>query len=163
MKMRFFIVLLMAIPMILPAQSSSIQSFFDAHKDNDDYTLIEVTGNLFKLTRGNNKPQGKTRIDGFQLLSAPKGSDGISKLDVKGFTSRIMKQSFEDLIVVRDADTRFNFMAKESGGIISELVMIADSEESITVMSLFGRIPTEELRNLHDEVDIDGLEHLNKN
>lgn len=163
MKMRFFIVLLMAIPMILPAQSSSIQSFFDSHKDNDDYTLIEITGNLFKLTRGKNKPEGKIRIDGFQLLSAPKGGEGISPIDVKGFTSRIMNQSFEDLIRVRDSDTRFNFMVKENNGIISELVMIADEDDSITVMSLFGRIPTEELQNLHNEVDIDGLEHLKRN
>lgn len=161
--MRFFIVLLMAIPMILPAQSSSIQSFFDSHKNNDDYTLIEVTGSLFKLTRGKNKPNNNIRIDGFQLLSAPKGGEGISKLDVKGFTSRIMKESFEDLIRVRDADTRFNFMVKESNGIISELVMIADEDDSITVMSLFGRIPTDELNKLHNEVEIDGLEHLKKN
>lgn len=161
--MRFFIVLLLAIPMILPAQSRSIEKFFDAHKDNDDYTLIEITGNLFSLTRGKDKPKNKIRIDGFQLLSAPKGTAGISKLDVKGFTNLIKNESFEDLIVVRDSDSRFNFMIQESNGIISELVMIADEEDSITVMSLHGHIPTDELKNLHNEVDIDGLKHLDKN
>jgi len=161
--MRFFILLFMALPMILPAQSRSIEKFFETHKDNDDYTLIDINGNLFSLTRGKDKPASKVKIDGFQLLSAPKGSSGISKLDVKRFTDIIKGEAFEDLITIRDADTRFNFMIQEKNGIIHELVMIADEDDSITVMSLRGHIPIDELKNLHKEVDIDGLEHLDKN
>jgi len=161
MKIKFFILSLMVFPIFMSAQSRSIEKFFEAHKDNDDYTLIEISGNLFKL--GKHKENRKIRIDGFQLLSAPKGSSGLSLSEVRGFANQIKNENFEDLITVRDSDTRFNFMVQESNGIISELVMIADEDDSFTIMSLRGKIPTEELDNLYDEVEIDGLEKLKKN
>ncbi|MDW3648007.1 MAG: DUF4252 domain-containing protein [Bacteroidia bacterium] len=163
MKIKFFILSLMVLPIFMSAQSRSIEKFFEAHKDNDDYTLIEISGNLFNMTKNKDKANKKIRIDGFQLLSAPKGSSGISLSEVRGFANQIKNENFEDLITVRDSDTRFNFMVQESNGIISELVMIADEDDSITIMSLRGKIPTEELDNLYDEVEIDGLEKLKKN
>ncbi|MEM6802769.1 MAG: DUF4252 domain-containing protein [Bacteroidota bacterium] len=161
--MRLIVVLMMSLPLFLSAQSTSIQKFFDAHKGNEDYTLIEITGNLFNLTKKNKNKKSKVRIDGFQLLSAPKGNAGISMSEVKSFANSIKREQFEDLIVIRDSDTRFNFMVQEDDGIINELVMIADEEDSITIMSLQGWIPTEELEKLHEEVDIEGLEKLDKN
>ncbi|MEL6255670.1 MAG: DUF4252 domain-containing protein [Bacteroidota bacterium] len=163
MKIKFFILILMVLPIFLSAQSRSIEKFFEAHKDNDDYTLIDISGNLFNLAKKKNKENKNIRIDGFQLLSAPKGSSGISLSEVRGFANQIKNENFEDLITIRDSDTRFNFMVREANGIISELVMIADEDDNFTIMSLRGKIPTDELDNLYDEVEIDGLDKLKKN
>lgn len=161
MKSIAFAFLLAIAPMFLSAQSKWVQEFFERHSDNDDYTLVNVTGNLFTMFADKEKKNKNTRIDGFQLLSAPKGDKGISPAEVEGFAKKIKQESFEDLMSVRDKSTRINFMVQEKGGIISELVMVINEPDEFTILSLRGRIPTSEVKNISSDVDIEGLEYLN--
>ena len=160
MKTIAFVLLMCTAPMFLSAQSKWVQDFFEKHADNEDYTLINVTGNLFNMLSDDNKKNKKTRIDGFQLLSAPKGSKGISASEVAGFTKKVKEESFEDLMTIRDKDSRINFMVQERKGIISELVMVINEPEEFTILSLRGQIPTSEIKHISDDVEVDGLEHL---
>lgn len=152
----------MTVPSFLPAQSTSVQKFFEAYGDNDNFTIIDVKGSLLNMMADKKNPNAQRKVTGFQLLSAPKGSDGLRPSAVQGFARKIKQESFEDLMVIRDEDTRINFMMQERNGFVKELIMVINEPESFTIMSLRGNIPLEELEELGDDIEIDGLEYLKK-
>jgi hypothetical protein len=63
---------------------------------------------------------------------------------------------------VRDKDKDMKFYIKESGGKISELVMIMGGTDDFMVMSLFGEIDLKQISKIGQRMDVSGLENLQK-
>ena len=162
MKIRMIIFAFMLLPFMVSAQSRAVQKFFDTYDEREDFTLIDIKGNLLNMLSEKKDKNSRTKITGIQLLSAPKGKAGVLLSDVKSLEQKIKNESFEDLMTIRDKDSHINFMMDERSGIIKELIMVINSKENFTIMSLVGDIPVEELERLGDEVEIEGLDHLKK-
>ena len=71
-------------------------------------------------------------------------------------------KEYEELMSVRDKDKDMKFFIKESGGKISELLMIMGGNEQFMVMSLFGEIDLKQISRIGKKMDVEGLEHLEK-
>ena len=162
MKLRTIIFMFLLVPAFAFAQSASVQQFFDTYGDNDNYTLIDVKGSLLHMMSDKKDPNKVRKVTGFQLLSAPKGNGGLRPSEVEGFARKIKNESFEDLMTIRDQDTFINFMMQERGGFVKELVMVIDEPDSFTIMSLRGNIPLDELDDLGDDIEVEGLDYLKK-
>jgi hypothetical protein len=54
------------------------------------------------------------------------------------------------------------FFTKESGGKISELVMVMGGNEEFMVLTLFGEIDLKDISKIGKSVNIEGLENLEK-
>jgi hypothetical protein len=76
--------------------------------------------------------------------------------------SLVPSKEYEELMSVRDKDKDMKFMIKESGGKISELLMIAGGSNDFMVMSLFGEIDLKQISRIGKKMNIDGLENLEK-
>ena len=63
---------------------------------------------------------------------------------------------------VRDKDQDMKFLIKESGGKISELLMIAAGNDDFKMLSLFGEIDLKKVSRIGSKLNIDGLEQLRK-
>ena len=74
----------------------------------------------------------------------------------------IPTNSFEELMSIRDKDKDMKFYTKESGGKISELVMVMGGNEEFMVLTIFGEINLKDISKIGKKVDIDGLENLEK-
>jgi hypothetical protein len=64
------------------------------------------------------------------------------------------------LMTVRDKDKDMKFMIKESGGKISELLMVAGGDSEFMVLSLFGEIDLKQVSRIGSKMDVKGLENL---
>ena len=162
MKLKTIILCLILAPSFMMAQSTSVQQFFDTYGDNENYTLIDIKGSLLNMMSDKKDPNKVRKVTGFQLLSAPKGMGGLRASAVEGFAQKIRRESFEDLMTIRDKDTFINFMMQERNGFVKELIMVINEPDSFTIMSLRGNIPLEELEDLGDDIDVDGLDYLKK-
>jgi hypothetical protein len=63
-------------------------------------------------------------------------------------------------MTVRDKDKDMKFMIKESGGKISELLMVMGGNEEFMVLSLFGEIDLKQVSRIGKRMDVKGLENL---
>jgi CII-binding regulator of phage lambda lysogenization HflD len=61
---------------------------------------------------------------------------------------------------VRDKDKDMKFLIKESGGKISELVMVMGGANDFMVMSLFGEIDLKQISRIGKKMNVSGLEKL---
>jgi hypothetical protein len=61
---------------------------------------------------------------------------------------------------VRDKDKDMKFMIKETGGKISEMVMVVGGNEEFMIMSIFGEIDLKQISRIGAKMNVDGLQHL---
>jgi hypothetical protein len=54
------------------------------------------------------------------------------------------------------------FLIKESGGKISELLMIAGGNDDFMILSLYGEIDLKQVSRIGKKMDVKGLENLDK-
>ncbi len=101
-----------------------------------------------------------SKIKGLKIL---KKDDARNSRELyKEALSMVPAGQFEELMTVRDKDKDMKFFTKESGGKISELVMVLGGNEEFLVMSLFGEIDLKEMGKIGKSVNIDGLQNLDK-
>ena len=101
-----------------------------------------------------------SKIKGLKIL---KKDDARNSRELyKEALAMVPAGQFEELMTVRDKDKDMKFFTKESGGKISELVMVMGGNDQFMVMSLFGEIDLKEMGKIGKAVNIDGLHNLDK-
>lgn len=150
------------------AQNDAISKFFSKYQDDPDFTHVIVTGKMFSLFT-HFEPQDEeeealkeamTKIEGLKILAAEDSEKG--KDLYKEASSLIPANEYEELMSVRDDDGDFRFLIKETGGKISELLMVGGRAEDFFILSLVGEIDLAAISKLSRHVNIDGFEHFRK-
>jgi hypothetical protein len=146
----------------------AISKFFNKYQNDESFTQVTVSAKMFNLFTNMeaDTPEDKAVLDaisklkGLRILAKENTSD--ARTLYKEAFSLIPKNEFEELMSVRDKDKDMKFYIKESGGKISELVMIAGGAQDFMVLSLFGEIDLKQVARIGKKMDVKGLENLEK-
>lgn len=156
------------------AQNSVVGSLFDKYSGNDGFTSVDISSGLFQLFAEieADDPEFddfKKAVNGIESMRLLAYSAEDEKNSVEGkneFYDNIMKtfpfDQFKELMVVRDKDAKINFYAKHEKQMISEMIMIVNSDDEAVLMSLFGNIDLNAVAKLGSTMDIGGMEYLGK-
>ena len=74
----------------------------------------------------------------------------------------MIPSEFEELMSIRDEDKDMKFYTKESGGKISELIMVMGGKDKFSMLTIFGEIDLKEMSKIAKNVNIDGLKDLER-
>lgn len=146
----------------------AISKFFSKYQGDDSFSQVTVSSKMFGLFT-NMDAESEEDKEILNAISKLKGLRILAKDDARNartlykeaFTL-IPTKEYEELMSVRDKDRDMKFMIKESGGKISELLMVMGGNEQFMVMSLFGEIDLKQVSRIGKKMDIKGLEHLDK-
>ena len=149
------------------AQNEAVTKFFSKYQDNAEFTQVTVSSKMFGLFTNMDveKPEDKEILE---AISKIKGLRVIAKDDARDSRElykealSIVPKDYEELMFVRDKDQDMKFLIKESGGKISELLMIAAGNDDFKMLSLFGEIDLKKVSKIGSRMNIDGLEQLRK-
>jgi hypothetical protein len=150
------------------AQSDAIAKFYTKYQNDESFSQVTISGKMFSMMAN---IEGETEEEKAMIntISKIKGLKILSKSEArnsrelyKEAISMIPTNSFEELMSIRDKDKDMKFFTKESGGKISELVMVMGGNEEFMVLSLFGEINLKDISKIGKAVNIDGLENLEK-
>jgi len=167
MKKIIVIVMLMAGANGVFAQDA-ISKFFTKYQNDESFTQVTVSSKMFSLFT-NMEVESKddqevlnaiSKLKGLRILGKENTSD--ARALYKEAFALIPTKEFEELMSVREKDQDMKFYIKESGGKISELVMIMGSTDDFMVMSLFGEIDLKQVSRMGKKMDVKGLENLEK-
>ncbi len=167
MKKLMMGAMMMVMSLAANAQSEAITKFFGKYQDNPDFTQVTVSSKMFGLFTNMEveKPDDKeileaiSKIKGLRVIAKDQARD--SRELYKEALS-IVPKDYEELMFVRDKDQDMKFLIKESGGKISELLMIAAGNDDFKMLSLFGEIDLKKVSRIGSKMSIDGLEQLHK-
>ncbi len=139
---------------------------YSKYSGNNDITSINLTKSLIKMASkflDEDDEDAKVllqSIESVKLLVSEKGNHGQLATDAK---SMIKSGNYEDLIKVNDGEDHVRIMVKESGDLVKEIVIFADSGNDFALINILGSIDPEQIGKVLSTLDIkvDGLEGIN--
>jgi CII-binding regulator of phage lambda lysogenization HflD len=165
MKKIIAIAVLMIVVSGAHAQDA-ISKFFTKYQDDESFTQVNVSSKMFSLFTNMDAEtqedkevlEAISKLKGLRILHKDNTSD--ARALYKEAYALIPVKEFEELMSIREKDNDIKFYIKESGGKISELVMIMGSMDDFMVMSLFGEIDLKQVSRIGKKMDVKGLENL---
>lgn len=127
---------------------------FDKYADMDNVTSVYISKAMFQMMPkvadvGLDMANLAGKMEGLQLVTTEK-KDLISQMR-KEFTQLVNKDQ-QELMRIKDKNTRVTFYANMKNNLITELLMLADSDSSFTVIQLLGNFTLKDIQELSTNV-----------
>ncbi|MGB0869786.1 MAG: DUF4252 domain-containing protein [Flavobacteriales bacterium] len=146
------------------AQTNTVNKVFNQFLGKENISEVSVSSKMFALF-GYIDAETKEDKETLEAIKSVKSlyllsTDNKEEADkMREESKKIDHSKFEPLMTVKDGEDNINFMIKESNGIITELIMLVDSDSSFVAMSLTGNIDLEKLSKL-SALKMGGLDKL---
>ena len=145
------------------AQDDAISKYFDKYVDDSRFSVVTISPRMFKLlakidwdTASPDLKQTVNHLTSLRILSTSTSPMQFYKEAL----ARIDRKVYEELITVRSSKDDAHFLIRSSGDKVLELVMIAGSSDSFTLLSFVGDIDLKSLAKLSGDIGIKGMENL---
>ena len=152
------------------AQNDAISKYFDQYLDDDNFTVVYVSGKMFSMI-------SKVDIEELQdeeaqiIMDVAKDIKGlrvlVTDIDPKQYYKQARKlikddDGYEVLLTVKDKGDNVNFWIKEKGNIIEELFLLVGSDDEFVLVSFLGKLDLNKIAQLSDSIEMSGAKHLQK-
>ena len=128
---------------------------FDKYSEMDNVTSVSISKAMFQMmpnfeTNGLNLMNLKGKIEGLQILTTENNS---IKETMRNDFKNLIGKDHEELMKVIDGKTRATFYVKQKGDLISELIMLADTDKSFNVIRLSGNFTLQDIQEITKEMN----------
>lgn len=152
MKTKYILIIL-SIFCISALQAQN--KLFDKFAEMDNVQSVYISKSMFQMmpniqTGGLNLMNLKGKIESLQILNTE--SKEKAELMRKEFSGLINKQH-EELMRVKDGKTNATFYALKKGDLISELIMLANTEKGFSVIQLLGKFTLQDIQDITSEIN----------
>ncbi len=142
------------------AQSNSYESLRDNFKGGEDVVSMSVGGFLLRTTlwimeqEEETEPwmQGVKEINHLRFIHIPKEEFSKRGLKINSFRKFVMKDGFEQLLVVKDGKDDIQIYLQEDAHQENRYLIIAEESDEVTVFELTGYIDIEKLAATHKQL-----------
>ena len=156
MKNILIAIAMLAIPMSGFCQHESIEKFYNKYIEDEKVTDINLNGWVLSLASliadEKTGEEVLNKITQLRIMIAEE-KNIVSNGDLKKLMKDVRKNSFEDLITVRDGNDRINFMIREEGNTITNVLVIVNGDDEFILLSLEGALNLEDLKKLQFDVE----------
>lgn len=128
---------------------------FEKYADMDNVTSVFISKAMFQMmpsieSGGLNLMNLKGKIEGLQILTTENNS---IKETMRNDFKNLIGKDHEELMKVKDGKTRATFYVKQKGDLISELIMLADTDKSFNVIRLSGNFTLQDIQEITKEMN----------
>ena len=126
---------------------------FEKYADMDNVTSVYISKAMFQMMPaienvGVNLMNLKGKIESLQLVTTEK-QDLASQM--KREFSQLVTSRHEELIRIRDGNTRVTFYSDMNGGQIRELLLLVEEENEFTAILLTGNFTLKDLQEIKSQ------------
>ena len=153
----------------LNAQSDAITKYFDKYVNDERFTVVYISPKMFEVL-------GKLDLDELKdeeaqiIMDVVKDLKGLRVLTTEETPlkfyeeakTKIKTSEYEILLTVRDDGENVQFLIKDEGNIVKELLLLVGGEDEFVMLSFVGDIDLDKISQLAKKLDVKGVEHLDK-
>ena len=151
------------------AQSNAVSKHFAQYQRDISFTKISVTSRMFSLF-ADIDAEDEDQAELLEAMSKLKGVKGLvneessdsKELYFDAVETIAADGSYEELMTVEDAQENVQFMIREEGDVIQELLMILGGNQQFIVMSLYGEIDLNSIAKLSKVFGVKGFDQFGK-
>ena len=159
MKRFTFILAAALISSGLFAQSKSIKKFQEKYQNDRDATTVTIDGKLLDLAgsiaafaEDDEEAQAFARIaqniEFLNILSVPLYGSGLSHEEIADLRKQLKRESYDDLMQVRDGSQKINFLADAGEDKLRNMVVLIEDKDEFVMMSINGILNMKDLSTL---------------
>lgn len=146
------------------AQTKAVQSFYNKYKDMDGVENVRLQGWLIKLASSfaDDDPDAKRllkKITQLRILTMDQGNL-VSQQEYNNLVKNIKQDHFEDLFLIKDNGQNVQFLIREKGDTITDVIMLVSGGDEFVLLSLEGVLKFSDLNDLN--IEVDGSDHFKK-
>ena len=151
------------------AQSNAVSKHFAQYQRDTSFTKVSVTSRMFSLF-ADIDAEDEDQAELLEAMSKLKGIKGLineESSDSKSLYFDAVETiaedgNYEELMTVEDAQENVQFMIREEGEVIRELLMILGGNQQFIVMSLYGEIDLNSIAKLSKVFGVKGFDQFGK-
>ena len=167
MKKMFAIIL--ALIITVGADAQSLKSFFKSLEDGDEYAVVSVNKEMFKMLASfdidvDDEVSLKDLISGINKLKVYVKDDGADLEDFNKLKSIAEANNMSELLSVKDGNQRVLLYTNRSddSDMVKDILLLVSEENENVFIWLDGKIDLKQVAKLAKKLDIGGLKHLEK-
>lgn len=158
---------MLLVGMLAFGQSSAVDKVFDKYSGKDGYTTVYISSFMFNLLNS-------LEVDDPDYNEFKKATSGIKSIKIltqdgdgsEAFGSELLemlpRSEYQEMMKVKDGEEEVLFLAKESGGKISEFLLIVSGGSDDVLIAITGDIDLESISSIASGLDIPGMENLDE-
>ncbi len=160
MKKIALLIPVLLVPLMLTAQTKSIDKLFKKYYGKEGFTSVLVTQDMFKVIANMEEEKGELegtlgKIKRVRVIAQEDEAD-VAAVNFMEELRGVEFDDYKELVVVREADQEVMVLAKEENGRLSELLVLVGGEDNVLV-SVEGNFTMKDLEALGE---LEGLDEL---
>jgi hypothetical protein len=167
MKKIFLFFTAVCINLLMQAQTNPVDEMFNKYSEKQGFTVVSISSKMFSLFANKdaeNKDASEiiNKLKSIKILSV---EDSLLNKNLNFYTelSRKLDLSvYEELILVKEGPDITKFLIKQTGNIISELLVITGGPGGNSLISIKGELNLKSISELSKSLDMQELKSLDK-
>jgi hypothetical protein len=167
MKKIFLSFTALCFTLIIQAQSGPVEDMFNKYSEKPGFTVVSISSKMFSMfankdTDKKNEDDIISRLKSIKILSV---EDSLLNKNLNFYTELSKKLDlsvYEELMVVKEGPDITKFLIKQTGNIISELLVITGGPGGNSLISIKGDLNLKNISDLSKSLDMQELKSLDK-
>ena len=150
------------------ANAQDFDSVFEKFEDSDDYTIITINKEMFRMIASFDADLDdkgiRDLVRNIKTVKIYHNEDSGSAEDFKELKKIALGTSMNNLISVKSADERVELFTNPTGdeAVVDGLVLLVHEGDQNVFIRMEGLIDLDALARLAEKIDIDGFDELKK-
>ncbi|MDN5200451.1 DUF4252 domain-containing protein [Fulvivirgaceae bacterium BMA10] len=164
MKTIRILTVILCLPSIGLAQSSTLKDVYRAYEDHEDAFSINLNGSFLSFVEwfdeddyDDDFDEIREEIKSIKILKIPKGRFGMDREEFRRLNRGVEREDFEELMTIDSDDSDIRVMAIERNRVIKDLILIVDGEDEIILFELLGDINPKKVGKFSKCIQFNGI------
>jgi len=167
MKKILLVFSALCITLAMNAQSGPVEDMFNKYSDKPGFTVVSISSKMFSMfaTKDNENKNADDIIGRLKSIKILSVEDSLLNKNLNFYTELSKKLDlsvYEELMVVKEGPDITKFLIKQTGSIISELLVITGGPAGNSLISIKGDLNLKNISDLSKSLDMQELKSLDK-
>lgn len=167
MKKIILSLIAFCLTLLINAQSGAVEDMFNKYSEKTGFTVVSISSKMFSMFANKdadkkNEDELISRLKSIRILSV---EDSLLNKNLNFYTELSKKLDlsvYEELMVVKEGPDITKFLIKQSGSIISELLVVIGGPGGNSLISIKGDLNLKNISELSKDLDMQELKGLDK-
>jgi hypothetical protein len=167
MKKIFLFFTAVCLNLVIQAQTNPVDDMFNKYSERQGFTVVSISSKMFSLFANKdaeNKDAGEiiNKLKSIKILSV---EDSLLNKNLNFYTELSRKldlSMYEELLVVKEGPDITKFLIRQTGNIISELLVITGGPKGNSLISIKGELNLKSISELSKSLDMQELKSLDR-
>jgi len=147
------------------AQKDPVSSMFEKYTGKEGFTLVNISGDMLKMFSQMEEQRRDTTIQSklteLRILVKNKNCDETQSVNFRTeIYDKLDKKDYKEMLTVKESDKDVVILVKESGGKVSEFLVLVSGASDNVLLQAKGDMLLRELTDLSGKYQMKGFEHL---